>query len=487
MLIIPVGRKPDWRHTPVVSLLLVLINCLVFFGLQLKDQEMQEQAAKYYFTQGLHEIEFPRYQTYLRRQGDISKADKIGQQQIHNPGAVLGALEHDRSFIQELNTGLVIKQSEGVYDGWKLKRAEFERQLGSRFTERYAFDSRELKPVTFLSHMFMHANFAHLFGNMLMLLLVGYIVEEALGGWRFLLFYLVGGIGALGVFIAASLGQETGLVGASGAIASVMGMYSVLFGLRKIEFFYWILIYFDLARLPAIILLPVWVGLEIYQKLTNHDSNVAYMAHAGGLLTGALLVYASRKLGGLKADALFELEEKQAEYRQEMEKAAALVGKLDLDRARQAYFTLLDQHPGNPEILGKLYGLCKSQPLSPNFQRLAAKVFALAARDAASVAMQAELYLLYAANPKSSRLPQVLALELIGRFISFHHLRQAEHLLNALLNDDARDPKLPGLLMALSKRQRQDGKPELAQRTVLRLQQLFPDAPEARLSATLSR
>ncbi|WP_347989799.1 rhomboid family intramembrane serine protease [Methylomonas sp. AM2-LC] len=485
MLIVPVGRKPDWRRPPIVTLLLVLVNCFVFFGFQYKDYQARDLAAVYYFQHDLQTIEFPRYEAYLRQQGQVEKADKIAQKIEKKDYSVLGELEHDRVFLKSLAADKIVKDNERIYYTWKPQRQEFNRMLGTRFSDRYAFDSRDLKPITFISHQFMHAGFGHLFGNMLILLLVGYIVEDALGSVRFLLFYLLGGMGAASVFWAASLGHDIALVGASGSIAAVMGMYTVLFGLRKIEFFYWILIYFDLARLPAIVLLPVWVGNEIYQKLSTPESNVAYMAHAGGLVTGALLVYMARLLGKLKVDTEFEQEAAQGGYKQELELADALMHKLEIDKARQAYFILLEKYPGHPELLAKLFNLCKNQPLSTHFQRLSSKVFALSSKDDTSVALQAQMYKIHMQIASSPKIKQTQALDLIARFIHFHHLSQAEHLLEKLLQNASDDLKLPGLLAALIKRQRLAGKAEHAEKNRQRLQLLFPDSQEARVLESL--
>lgn len=477
MLIIPIGHKPDLQHFPYVTVILVLLNCLVFFGFQLKEQQAAEQAGAYYFQQGLQDIECPRYLTYLNQHGQAEKAGKVAAMLEKKDVAILAVMQNDRDYLKAMHGDQIVKENEQVYYDWKLKRAEFELRLGSRFTDEYALDSRELKPITFLSHMFMHANTGHLLGNMLVLLLVGYIVEDVLGGLRFLCFYLISGAGAGAVFIAASTGHDAGLLGASGAIAGVMGMYAALFGFRKIEFFYWILIYCDLARLPAIVLLPVWLANEIYQKLTTTDSNVAYMAHVGGLLVGALLIYLGRMQGVVNVDAMFAEEKPENDYRQELKKADALLEKLEVDRAVQAYFALLGKYPESLELINKIYAICKNQPLSREYQRLAQRIFALSSREEAIVAMQAKMYPLVA-DTKDFML-QNQPLELLGGFIAFQHLRQAEHLLDKLLHNGVRDPKLPALLVALVKQQRAADMLEQARKNAGRLLQLFPDSREA--------
>jgi membrane associated rhomboid family serine protease len=480
MLIIPVGRKPDWRHPPVITLLLILANCVVYFGIQSKDYKAEEQAANYYFTQGLAEIELPRYEDFLRKQGETARADKIKQMLEHNDFTVYRYVTQDALFNQALHEDKIINEQQHGYFEWKRHRIEFELLQGSRFNERFAFSIKDMKPVTFLSHMFMHANFGHLFGNMLMLLLVGYIVEDAIGGAHYLLFYLLGGIGAVSVFAAAGTDADIGLIGASGAIASVMGMYTVLFGLRKIEFFYWILIYFDFARLPAIALLPVWVGNEIYQKLTTPYSNVAYMAHAGGLLTGALLIYLEQRFRGkTHAQQKFAREDQQSQYQRDLESANALLQKLDIKRALQAYFSLLEKNPGNLEILYKLYGITKNQPASEDYQKVCAKIFTLSENSLASATLQAQAYQNATRAAKSLKLSLPQALELQARFITHQQIDQAEHLMAMLLQKGADDPRIPGMLLAIIKQLNKSGQPDRAANFRKWLQQLFPNSQEA--------
>src|SRR5207253_3231721 len=130
----------------------------------------------------------------------------------------------------------------------------------------------------------------HLLGNMLVLGVVGYIVEEVLGRRRYFAFYLLSGIASIALYWVCNRDSAVPALGASGAIAGVMGMYSVLFGLRRINFFYSLLVYFDIARAPAIVLLPVWLANEAYQLMVV-GGHVNYLAHIGGLLGGAALAW----------------------------------------------------------------------------------------------------------------------------------------------------------------------------------------------------
>nr|WP_237653481.1 rhomboid family intramembrane serine protease [Xanthomonas translucens] len=140
-----------------------------------------------------------------------------------------------------------------------------------------------------LSSAFLHADGLHLFGNMLFLVVLGTLLEGAIGRWRFLLVYLLGAFGASAFSLAWRWGEAGGGLGASGAIAGLMGAFCVVWGRRPVRFFYWFVVVFDYVRGPAIALLPLWLGWELYNLLVNGDAGIGFDAHAGGLVIGALL------------------------------------------------------------------------------------------------------------------------------------------------------------------------------------------------------
>jgi membrane associated rhomboid family serine protease len=145
--------------------------------------------------------------------------------------------------------------------------------------------------------MFMHAGWGHLGGNMLFLWIFGNNVEDALGRARFLAFYLLGGIAATALQTAVTLhysgpaGESVPNVGASGAIAAVLGGYFLLLPTAKVL----TLIGIFPVELPAILFLGVWIGLQLWLGgggLTHPEQTggVAFFAHAGGFAFGLLTV-----------------------------------------------------------------------------------------------------------------------------------------------------------------------------------------------------
>lgn len=145
---------------------------------------------------------------------------------------------------------------------------------------------------TVISSMFLHGGLLHLAGNMLFLWIFGDNVEDELGHWKYLLFYLACGIAAgLAQYAVAPL-SNIPMVGASGAIAGVMGGYLLLFPKAKVDILIILVVIFKILPIPAWIMLALWFAMQFFGAfLSNMDEGgVAYWAHAGGFVAGLVLI-----------------------------------------------------------------------------------------------------------------------------------------------------------------------------------------------------
>ena len=152
-----------------------------------------------------------------------------------------------------------------------------------------------------VTHMFLHGGIMHLVGNLLFLYIFGDNLEEQLGRLGFLVFYLLAGLVAAAAQIAADPFSTIPMVGASGAIAGVMGGYLLLFPRAKVDILAIIIIFFKVFTLPAWIVLGVWLAIQVFGGYTTPTAGggVAYWAHAGGFLAGvALALPRFLRLGG---------------------------------------------------------------------------------------------------------------------------------------------------------------------------------------------
>jgi membrane associated rhomboid family serine protease len=183
-----------------------------------------------------------------------------------------------------------------------------EQSGGDAFIGKWAFvPSRFLAnpfgdfPTLFTS-MFMHAGWVHLGGNMLYLWIFGDNVEDRFGHIKFVIFYLLCGLAATVAQLAFSLGSNVPNLGASGAIAGVLGAYILLFPQGKVK----VLQGQQVVQVPALIVIGVWIVLQFFSGIgsianTAQTGGVAYMAHIGGFLAGLVLTFLFRGTGGVQA------------------------------------------------------------------------------------------------------------------------------------------------------------------------------------------
>ena len=154
-------------------------------------------------------------------------------------------------------------------------------------------------PLTLVTSMFLHSGWLHLIGNMIYLFVFGKGVEAALGSLRFLVFYLLCGIAAALTQALTDPAATLPMVGASGAIAGVLGAYLVLFPFGQVFVFFWIIIFFRIIAVPAILLLGFWFLMQLLsaEAASANVGGVAVWAHVGGFIAGMVLVLFMRRSG----------------------------------------------------------------------------------------------------------------------------------------------------------------------------------------------
>jgi len=182
--------------------------------------------------------------------------------------------------------------------------------LGNEAALSSFWDTWAMRPVeisagqeyyTAVTSMFLHGGFMHIAGNMLFLWIFGDNIEDAMGHVGFLVFYLLSGLGADAFHVLSDPTSGVPVVGASGAIAGVMGAYLLLYPKAEVDVVLIFVIFFKIFRWPAWIVLGAWMGVQIFGGLASATSGggVAYWAHIGGFIVGAALaVPIWLKLGG---------------------------------------------------------------------------------------------------------------------------------------------------------------------------------------------
>jgi membrane associated rhomboid family serine protease len=147
-----------------------------------------------------------------------------------------------------------------------------------------------------LTSMFLHGGWLHLIGNMWFLWIFGDNVEDILGHWKYLLFYIACGVAAGLAHVALNPGSRVPTIGASGAIAGVMGAYLIKFPRARIHTLVPIFVFFTTIEIPAVLMLLYWFVIQLFSGIGeigySHVSRggVAYAAHVGGFVAGMLLI-----------------------------------------------------------------------------------------------------------------------------------------------------------------------------------------------------
>lgn len=427
MLLIPFDRKLDWKKPPLITIMLVIVNVVVYFTWQSSENSQTEELYDYYHESGLGEIEYPAFKKFLRANNQLKDFS--------------GYPEHDwillithYEFNRQLEKGTVIHAKHKQYDQWQTKRKQFNEKKSKIASFEYGYKTGDPSILTAITHMFLHGGMGHLLGNMFFLFTVGFLVEATLGKFAYLGLYLLTGIGSV---LCYQLFAEPTLipgVGASGAISGVMGMYTVFYWLRPIRFFYFIYVYFDTIRLPAIILLPLWLGTELYNLYSYPESNINYLAHIGGYVAGAALALVAKVLLPSYDMSFYDQKDEAEDIEDALYEAELLCEQHEYRKAMPMLKKLSRKHPNHPVINYRLHQCARLQPDSDDFHNYSHAMFVLQQADEKTHQYVKQTYLHYMQHAKPGpRLNQTLMLALANRFVRHGDLKEAEFLVAILI------------------------------------------------------
>lgn len=483
MLVVPVSGKISWRNPPFVTILLILMNCFIFFSFQGEDDVKYYQAYTYYDESGLADIELRHYLLYARELPDNDHKELIKSYRANNDpkarGELLNKLISDGAFAAKLRNNEIITPSSPDFAKWRKLRDNFENKLNESITYKYGFKPAAPDVVDIFSHMFLHGGFGHLFGNMVFLWLVGCMVEAVCLRGAYFFGYILTGIASVLFFGFVYSSSMTPLVGASGAISGLMGAYCLLFGLKKVKVFYSLGFYFNHTKLPAIVLLPFWIGKEIYQLYTLGEfSNVAYIAHLGGLIAGGLIAFAYIKVTGPVTidDPKVELQDKINKY---MEKGFEFKSQLNLNQAREMFEEVLELKPLHHEALTSLFTIEKLDTKAVSLHKTATRLLSLLLKNKADHNELVNTYFEYKKLAGQPNLPPELLVRLHNLFIGKGRLKEAIAIMSMLLKKHPQIPQLPATLLHLSQACAQNQQFNMEKKCLTLLSKKYPRSSES--------
>jgi membrane associated rhomboid family serine protease len=483
MLAIPITKNLSWRNAPLVTLVLIILNVIVFTVIQRGDEERSKIAESYYFKGGLDKLEFPLYENYLRGKAEQpAYPHSSDEHSAESQSLLYHTLNFDYSFLKILPHSIKAANDTDTYDRWRQLRAEHGSLYSAIVTIEHGFRPAAPRLSTWLTSMFLHGDSGHLIGNMVFLWLVGAAIEMGCRRWVFLCIYLAGGWAATGLFALFNLHSLVPAIGASGAISGIMGAFCVLYGRKKVKFFITLGFYFNYLKIPGLVMLPLWVGNEIVQMISNPGSPIAYTAHLGGLIGGAALTKGLLLIPGLfKQTAL--RNETSDPVNGMVEKALHCMSELNFAQARANLVSALEKSPNDPTILNHIFNIDRQTP-SANSSRLhktASTLLDLLTRSESGYDQAHRVYTQYVSAVLRPQLPSALYARLSQVFCNIGQPQKARRLIAVLLKHQPNQPMLPTALLKLAQAHARKG--ELAaHRSCLELiRRQYPQSSEARL------
>ena len=268
-MLIPIGHEDQQvRRLPWMTILLVAANVLVFL---FTNQIAQQQATE--TRQRVQEIvRYAAERPYLRTSDDLRRVVPPAPPRADlSPETVAREQARLDEMLVELRSG-----------------------TKGNLYRTYGYVPAEPRLLTLFTSMFLHGGWMHLLGNMLFLWLAGGSLEDRWGRILFLLVYLASGVVAALLHAAMTPQSVLPMVGASGAIAGLMGAFLVRLARTRIRFFYWFLVVRGTFAMPAFVALPLWLLQQFAMARSGPGGGIAVWAHIGGFVFGALVALVVR-------------------------------------------------------------------------------------------------------------------------------------------------------------------------------------------------
>lgn len=451
-MFLPVEKKPQWQNPPILTMLLILISIGCFFTWQNNDTERERTAYQYYFDSGLADIEIPAYLEYLKNPQHASYLnfkERLKQNPQRAKKQLLQSLIVDGLFLRQLSNEQIITPQYTRFNEWQKKHVEFQRLLNRVVKYRFGFKPYQPSLATLVIHNFLHDSVGHIVLNMVFLFMFGFVIELAIGRIAYLFLFLASGMASAMTLTLFDANAAYWTIGASGAIAGLVGFYTILYGTRKIRFFYTAFVYFNYIKAPAIIILPLWLGYEIINQLVFH-AHISNLSHIGGLLTGILLGLIYKSYPGLIHQQVIEGNHAELAFQAKLQQVRRLIANLEFNPAHRLLNQLLIEQPNNFEVIQQLYHLEKIHPDTDQYHVFAHQLLKLSIESSGYEEFVHNIYKEYSETAKPQpKFTTELLYYLAKLFSRKDYLEDAETLCQYLLSHDTDKDELPEVLLML--------------------------------------
>ena len=488
MLIIPLTGALSKKNPPIVTIGIIAVCCFVFLVIQSGDRRKHEQAQEFYFDSGLYKIELSAYFTYLSTTKQDKRAEALAKKENWSRQAIVvwyQRMMQDAEFQAKLLNDEIIRGDQQGFPEWKQLRTQYEDILSRVVAVRYGFRPAFPTYFTPFTYMFLHGGFGHLLGNMIFLWLVGCALEVGCGRVLYAGLYLLTGVLAVGLYHLVYITSTVPLIGASAAIAGLMGAYTLLYGRRKIKVFYSLGFYFNYTRVPALVLLPLWIGNECFQLFFGGASEVAYVAHLGGLASGAVLGFVGKKCLGAAMEPQAAPQDSREEQVSLLDEALEKLGKLDMDGARVLLERVLEKDPGNTKALAHLFHIDKLHPESEQFHATASRLFLRLTNDKAEHGAVYTFFQEYVRVSPRLRLEQQLLFRISSVLVAQGHPEDGERIMAMLLRSHPRAAGIPTGILNLARAYLHLGKLDKGRTCLQVICRQYPESSECHIARKL--
>ena len=465
MLIIPVSDGPQ-RRFPCFTIFLILLNIGVFLYFQHNEQQRHMQAISWARSSGLLEIELQVYQEYLQRRHE---AIPDFLHDTKKPTAIFQHLIRDDQFQSALRQQILIPPADPRFADWAPKRKIFEERLNQSLAYRFGYSPARKNYLGIATYMFLHDEIIALVGNMLFLWFVGSWIEIGVGRILFLGIYLM-----TGAFSGLAFGfihpfSQGPLLGASGAIAGLMGTYLLVYCGKRNKVLCSLGFCSRHTTVFGWFLFPFWISKEVY-LFANSLETQALASHIGGSLAGIMIGLIFRTNEGKKtkeeeiptksqgaaiqSDILLPHEDIQILDNLSDKEAASL---------RKKIVEALKKDPNNINELSQLFHIDKRNPKSDQFHKTAGRLL----RQLAALESSQDLYAYFEKYKQVSGAPRLQPSVMLA--LAEIHLRsgkttQAARFLLLLMRKRPQYPGLPSCLFKLGSVYRELGKVDRAEK-----------------------
>ena len=465
MLIIPAERGIDWQRAPVITASIAVLCCAVFFFWQWDDNKRLQAAADLYYNSGLLPLEYENYLSHLYQNQRKREAQRV--EQLQKDGDTLSVIVHiliDKSFQEELQHTDQAFWGEDVYYSWHTSRKQINSLMEQVSPFKLGLIPADNRGITYLTYQFMHGDVLHLVGNLVILVLAGIAVEAAIGSFHFLLCYLFCGIVAGLTFTLFNWNSYVPLVGASGAISGVLGMYAALYGMRKIRFFYSVIFYFGYFTAPALVILPVWIAWEVINAVWGQTDAIAYWAHAGGLIAGGVGMLLTRPyLIQVEETYLDNAPDEEEEFRSAMDDYLKQIGNIHFEAAKRKLDELEKNYSDKLPVIEQRYHLEKLTPNTEHFHQVAHGILSQPTTNELKLYLLHEIYRDYTHYQGEHALPDDAFVKLMLGFCQIQEWDTVQTMVKQAQSQRLQYPLLVKLLRLLAKGVAEQGERHQAQ------------------------